>query len=275
MFFQAKRFAEFRKGRIDAGRFAAKATTDILWHLDAVAGPGGAAEAEDPEYAAFRDWFQQRCAETHLGLVSRVLACMGVDETGAVQIHPRPVAVEQGFDRVSSRVHYLCKEIASLQERYGQLFPDEVPECEKDMQDVLSMDLEAPEQRGEVLQLLGELERWYAYAQQGMRLFRNDADARAEFDEVLERLLEEEAERKLRTQAIIEGEETGTAGDREEARSQLLRQKESLEVEICEYQEHLAGQRKELEATLARLSQFGSVDSEPRSRLSVVAAGSD
>jgi hypothetical protein len=258
---RVKSLHAFRKGHVDLGRIAAKHTATIMWLLDSTAGPGGSSVDVDPEYQAFREWFAKNVSGTVLGALTTVLGSLELNLKGAVRLDRQPEVQEQSFDTAASRLRYLCREIAGLQKAWGQLFEDEISDCESDMVTALAVDMSDPQQRVEGLRLLGELETWYIYAQQGMRLFRNDADARARFDEVLERLLAEEEVNKARTEAVAAGAE-GSEEERAEARVSLLLQKKAVEAEICEFQEALAERRRELEGTLAKLSRLGSGASE-------------
>lgn len=253
-------YREFRKGRVAIARLAAQATADTLHHLDTSAGPGGSEVAVDPEYQAFRKWFQGNVFNTTLGVLSKLLATIDVDIRGTVRFDLQPKEKEQSFDQPSARIKHLCTEIAGLQKAYGQLFPEEVPGCEKDMLAALAIDMSDPEQRIEGLRLLGELQTWFIYAQQGMRLFRNDADAQAKFDEVYQRLLIEAEADKAKVEAVAAGD-TGTPKERAAALDTLLQRKREQEATICDYQEALSDERQSLQGTLASLSRLGTVDS--------------
>lgn len=269
---RAQSFCNFQEGRVALGRIAARGTADVLWHLDAVAGPGGSAVEPDPEYNAFRAWYRQRCTETHVGILFRLLACLELDQYGRISLDSQPEPVEEIFDQPAARLRYLCKELFGVQpdgtwnreegmvDHYGQLFPDEVPDCEADVLAALEVDFSDPDQRAEGIRLLGEIKKWFAFAGQGMRLFRGDADEQAKFDEFMEPLLATAEAEKARLEAVAEGAQ-GTEEERAAARESLMRKKNAVETEICEYQDAIVERRQELERVLANLSRVGSATS--------------
>jgi len=265
-------FQNFQKDRVDLGRIAARATADVLWLLDATAGPGGASVEPDPEYSAFREWYRQRCTETHVGILMDLLTSLEVDANGGVRLDRQPEPIEENFDQPAARLRYLCKELFGVQpdgswnrseglvDYYGQLFDDEVPDCEADVRAAIAIDFSDPDQRAEGLRLLGEIKKWFTYAQQGMRLFRGDADEQARFDEFMEPLLKQAEAEKARTEAVAEGAE-GTEEERTAAYAALLRKKTALESELCGYQDAITERRQDLEGILANLSRLGISDS--------------
>ena len=256
---RAERFVSFREANTSLGRLAADIVADLLWHLDSAAGPGGSEVDQDSEYAEFREWFQKVAGRTTLAGMLRLLAGIDINPDGAVSIQKQTDTPKPSFDRPAARMEYLCAEIPDLVSHYGQLFDDEVLQCEADIAAAVEIDMGDPEQRSEGLRLLGVLEDWFSKAQQGMRLFRNDADTLAAFDAYMDTLKEADRARK-REEKVAEGE-VGTPEERDRAIQNLLARKSATETTICEHQDALVQERRILESVLTSLSRLGFDDS--------------
>lgn len=125
------------------------------------------------------------------------------------------------------RAQYLLEAIPDRQEKYGQLFPDEV----EPMRELVRRGEAAS--REELQALLPELEQTWITVQPGIRVYRGDADWMAalqrHLDESVDRLKGQDLENHLIQKALLTYE--GSAEIRGKARDLLANQIDALEAE--------------------------------------------
>ena len=211
MTIRVRTFADQDAGRVSVSELASRASADILYLLDSATGPEGSDSFDpspDPEtsrlYKEFRDWFGPQVSQTIMGLVvGPLLSKLSVDQEGRVYIED---SVYRQYlssdDRLAGRVRWLCEEIPSLIETYGQLIEDsaEPGDALKVVDAASALDMSSPDDRKVARILLPELEKWFLYSNPGALIFRGHEESLQELIDAMpssERLIKKiESERE-------------------------------------------------------------------------------
>lgn len=191
---RVKTFADQDHGRVSVSELASRASADILYLLDSATGPQGSENLDpspDPEtsriYKEFRDWFGPQVSQTIMGLVvGPLLSRISVDVDG--RVHVEESVYRQYLsseDRLVARIKWLCEEIPSLIETYGQLIEEneEPGDALKAVDTASALDMGSSSDRRVARILLPELEKWFLYSNPGALIFRGD-------DETIQQLID-------------------------------------------------------------------------------------
>ena len=145
------------------------------------------------------------------------------------------------------RAEYLLEAIPDRQAKYGQLYPDEVP----DMHELVSRGNDAPQDA--LLAMLPELEDMWTLVQPGVRFHRGDADWVAalnrHLEDAVERLHGEDLEAHLIQKALTTL--TGSPEIRHKAREAL----DANLRELAEEKEQIEGRLAEVDAAARQLRE--------------------
>lgn len=253
---RVRTFADQDHGRVAVSDIAARASADIIYLLDSATGPDGGDSfdpAPDPKtskvYKEFREWFGPQVSQTIMGLVvGPLLSRLAVDEHGCV--HIKDSVYRQYLssdDRLAGRIKWLCEEIPSLIDTYGQLIEME-PGSALEVVDVASaLNMESADDRKIARVLLPELERWFLYSNPGALIFRGHEESIKELmdslPDVRSRIKKIDEDRAAAMSAMS----TGTVGDGdveyiqdELNRAELkIRKAEDRLIELERYRESL------------------------------------
>ena len=241
-------FADQDAARVAVSDLAARAVQDILYLLDSATGPDGGDTFDappDPEtsrlYKAFREWFGPQIGASIQGLVvGPLLSRLGVDEDGRAYIEDQAVATYRPEGaREISRARWLCEEIPSLVDTYGELLEGEAEPCLADVSTAVALlgeyDTSEPESRAPlskaVSALLPKLEEWFMFSNRGARLMRGHRPTveafLASLGDVEARVKVLEAEHR-QAMDVVAGNDEGEAVSREALQFDLERTEQTI-----------------------------------------------
>ncbi len=254
-------FGDQDAGRIAVSDLSARAVCDILYLLDTATGPDGPDAIDsppDPEtsrlYKEFRDWFGPQVGAAIQGLVvGPLLSRLSVDEHGRCHIAEESYRAFLPDDqRLASRIRWLCEEIPSLADTYGQLSQEEKAKAVDCVYAAQGLDLNDPQQAQLAQELLPALERWFIWANPGAKILRGDKETIKALldglDGVRERVAVLEAERADARQKVEQGNATKVDS---ESLNHLL---EQTEYQIARYERKLGELDKERDRIVEALS---------------------
>ncbi len=259
--YRIKSFADQDSARVKVCELAARCVSDILYLLDTATGPEGSDGLDappDPEtarlYSDFRSWFGPQVGVAIQGLVvGPLLSRLGVNRDGHAFISDEEYRhYLSDTDRLVSRARWLCEEIPSLIETYGQLSGSEKSEALEDVHTMLNIDFSEQNGRTAAEALLPTLEQWFLWANDGAKIMRGDKDAVAALLDSLDSL---RGMVRDSDQALLQARKNLDEGETESADKNALRfDLDRTEQKIVRFERKLEKLTKERGKILSALS---------------------
>ncbi len=244
----AHTFADPEAGRDGVDKIAARAVVESLRVVDILIG-----SPEDLQYLAFRAEFSDQLfliLRTHA--VAHAIASVGIRPDGYSTIdldaYVRNTEISDEILQATARVRFLVRCLPKTIEDHRQLYPVEEEAAWAALAKAEHLALDGTDDHL-AQEAVVELEKWFLLAQKGIRLLRGDADAKAEFAQILERAEKYVAAHEHEHEHVVlisKGEAHGTAEQVREA----LRMLDQEERELQTMAEALQERRISLERQL-------------------------
>jgi len=259
-----KAFRDQSEDRHQVFKLCSRFACDILSIIDEVTGVPADLQDEElsEEYVKFRNWLGPNVVSmTQSCVVGPLLNGLSVYEDGTASYTPG-VYAQRSFEVTSSttrsRIRWICSEVPSLIDAYGELYEEELPDAYNLVEKGISA-LSSSLEDEHLYDLSEQLETLYLHVSPGARVIRGDekaiAVARGVALEAVHFINQEFEKRKEQQRLIDEGEAEGETT--EEQIESLRRSISLLDDQILEAESSLDLFLKNKKMLISKIEELG------------------